>query len=243
MNNNQLLVMAVNKTNEPVKAIIRINGLNRAIARLIFENRSLAVTGGLLMDQLAPFGSQVYLIDLIPGKPVNVSSNINLIKDPGFEDIYSPGIPSACYARPGDDRGATYFLDTKEYFEGNHSLRIRTPENDKSLAIRFFPIPVKAGVSYTISIWAKSDPEQRLIHVTNQENDRLLEKKTMPQYVEILLGDFGRARFVPDNEWRRFVTFVTIPTDTTASFKTNLILKMPGQGVAWFDEVKVFEEK
>jgi len=243
MNNNQLLVMAVNKTNEPVKAIIRINGLNRAIARLIFENRSLAVTGGLLMDQLAPFGSQVYLIDLIPGKPVNVSSNINLIKDPGFEDIYSPGIPSGCYARPGDDRGATYFLDTKEYFEGNHSLRIRTPENDKSLAIRFFPIPVKAGVSYTISIWAKSDPEQRLIHVTNQENDRLLEKKTMPQYVEILLGDFGRARFVPDNEWRRFVTFVTIPTDTTASFKTNLILKMPGQGVAWFDEVKVFEEK
>ena len=65
----------------------------------------------------------------------------------------------------------------------------------------------------------------------------------MPQYVEILLGEFGRARFVPDNEWRRYVTFVTIPTDTLASFKTNLILKMPGHGVAWFDEVKVYEEK
>jgi hypothetical protein len=26
-------------------------------------------------------------------------------------------------------------------------------------------------------------------------------------------------------------------------FKTNLILKMPGQGVAWFDNIKVFEEK
>jgi len=243
MHNGQLLVMAVNKTNEPGNAVIRINGVNKAIARLIFENRSIAVINGSISDHLAPFGSQVYLINLIPEKPAIVSSNINLIKDPGFEDIYSPGIPSACYARPGNDRGATYFLDTKQYYEGNHSLRIRTPENDKSLAIRFFPIPVKAGSSYTISIWAKSDPEQRRFYVTNQENDRLLEKKTMPQYVEILLGEFGRARFVPDNEWRRYVTFVTIPADTLASFKTNLILKMPGQGVAWFDEVKVYEEK
>jgi len=243
MHNGQLLVMAVNKINEPVNAVIRINGLNKAIVRLIFENRSLAVTGGILNDQLAPFCSQVYLINLNTEKPAIASTNLNLIKDPGFEDIYSPGIPSACYARPGNDRGATYFLDTREYFEGNHSLRIRTPENDKSLAIRFFPIPVKAGSSYTISIWAKSDPEERHFYVTNQKIDRLLEKKTMPQYVEILLGEFGRARFVPDNEWRRYVTFVTIPTDTLASFKTNLILKMPGQGVAWFDEVKVYEEK
>ena len=243
MHNGQLLVMAVNKINEPVNAVIRINGLNKAIARLIFENRSLAVTGGILNDQLAPFCSQVYLINLNTEKPAIASTNLNLIKDPGFEDIYSPGIPSACYARPGNDRGATYFLDTREYFEGNHSLRIRTPENDKSLAIRFFPISVKAGYSYTISIWAKSDPEERHFYVTNQKIDRLLEKKTMPQYVEILLGEFGRARFVPDNEWKRYVTFVTIPTDTLASFKTNLILKMPGQGVAWFDEVKVYEEK
>ena len=68
-------------------------------------------------------------------------------------------------------------------------------------------------------------------------------KTETPQYVEILLGDFGSARFVPDKEWRQYVTFVTIPADTRAVFKTNLILKMPGQGVAWFDQVKVFEEK
>ena len=74
-------------------------------------------------------------------------------------------------------------------------------------------------------------------------NVRLLDKKKMPQYVEILLGEFGHARFIPNNEWRRFITFVTIPTDTLLSFKTNLILKMPGQGVAWFDELNVFEEK
>ena len=57
------------------------------------------------------------------------------------------------------------------------------------------------------------------------------------------LGDFARARFVPDKRWRQYVTFITIPTDTLTSFKTNLILKMPGQGVAWFDQVKVTEDK
>ena len=241
LHNGQLIVMAVNKINEPQSAAIRISRVSTGQARVLFENRSVSVYAGLFTDQLAPFGSQVYLINLKPGKPGIPTSGINLLKDPGFEDISSPGIPSACYARPGGDRGATYFLDTREHNEGNHSLRIITPEDNKSVSLRFFPFSVKAGASYTISLWAKSDPEQRFFYATNQENDRLYDKKKMPQYVEILMGEFGRARFVPDNEWRRYVTFVTIPADTLASFKTNLILKMPGQGVAWFDEIKVFE--
>jgi hypothetical protein len=65
----------------------------------------------------------------------------------------------------------------------------------------------------------------------------------MPQFIEVSLGEFSRARFVPDNRWREYATFVTIPEDTLARFKTNLILKMPGQGVAWLDQVKVTEDK
>ena len=162
---------------------------------------------------------QVYLINIkTEEKKTAPVQNTNLIKDEGFEDLSAPGLPSACYARPGGDRGATYFLDTREYYEGNHSLRLITPEENKSLAIRFFPFWVKAGASYTISIWAKSDPEQRFFPVTNQENARLSGKNQTPQYVEISLGDFGRARFVPDNEWKEYVTFVTIPKDTTSTF-------------------------
>jgi hypothetical protein len=243
LHNGQLIVMAVNRINEPAGAVIRIKGFYNGKARVLFENRSVAVIDGLLTDHLAPYGSQVYLINTKPEMPVATSSTINLVKDPGFEDVTSPGIPSACYARPGGDRGATYFLDSREHYEGNHSVRIVTPADDKSASLRFFPFYVKAGASYSVSIWAKSDPEQRLFIAANQENIRLYEKKQMPQYVEVLLGDFGRARFVPDKEWRRYVTFVTIPADTLPSFKTNLILKMPGQGVAWFDELKVFEEK
>jgi hypothetical protein len=243
LHNNQLIIMAVNKINEPVSASIRITGVYNGKARVLFENRSITFNGGVIHDQLAAFGSQVYLLSIKPETQVSISSNMNLIRDAGFEDISNPGLPSACYARPGGDRGATYFLDTREHYEGNHSLRIITPEENKSLAIRFFPCSVRAGASYTISIWAKSDPEQRLFAVTKQKKSRLYDKKEMPQYVEVLFGEFGRARFIPGKEWREYVTFVSIPNDTAALFKTNLILKMPGQGVAWFDQVKVFEEK
>jgi hypothetical protein len=243
IHNGQLIIMAVNKINEPTGVSIRISGFYNGKARVLFENRSVSVAGGVIADHLGPFGSQVYLINTKTEKPALTTSNTNLLKDPGFEDLSSPGIPSACYARPGGDRGATYFLDTREHYEGNHSVRIITPVEDKSVALRFFPVIVKAGASYSISIWAKSDPEQRFSDATKQKNARLYKKKETPQYVEILFGEFGRARFVPDKEWRQYVTFVTIPNDTLALFKTNLILKMPGQGVAWFDQVKVFEEK
>jgi hypothetical protein len=242
IHNRQLIVMAVNKKNEPVNITIRISGIYNNSARVIFENRSVPVTSGVITDQIAAYGSQVYLIDVNPKKPVTAISKTNLVKDPGFEDLSSPGIPSACYARPGGDRGATFFSDSREHLEGNHSLRIITPENDKSISLRFFPFPVKAGATYTISLWAKSDPEQRFTSITNVAEGGMKTKEPLPQYVEILLGEFSRARFVPDNEWRRFVTFVTIPSDTLTSFKTNLILKMPGQGVAWFDEIKVIED-
>jgi hypothetical protein len=242
LHDGQLIVMAVNKRNRPQSVDIRIQGINNSKARVLFENRSVRIQSGVITDQLSPFGSQVYLINIKPEKRTTRSSNLNLIKDPGFENLSSPGIPSACYARPGGDRGATYFLDPREHYEGKHSVRIITPRQNQGPALRLYPFKVNAGSSYTISIWAKSDPEQRFHNVTKHDNSRLY-KKEMPQYVEMILGDFVRARFIPDNEWRRYVTFFTIPADTLASFKMNLILKMPGQGVAWFDKLKVHEEK
>ncbi len=243
VHDGQLLIMAANKINEPVGVTFRIKGFNTGRAKLIFENRLLPVSGGQITDHLAPFGSQVYLINLYPSDKNLVVSPENLLRDPGFEDNSSPGVPSACYARPGGDKGATYFLDTREHHEGNHSLRLLTPGDNKGIALRMFPFRVKAGSSYAISVWAKSDPEQRIFFVTNQDSMRLIEKHRNTQYVEVELGAFGKARFVPDQEWRRFMTFITIPSDTLKSFRTNLIIKMPGQGVAWFDELKVYEEK
>lgn len=243
VHDNRLLIMAVNKINRPAPISIRIVGIYNGTAGLMFEDRSVQIDGGIIKDYISPYGSLVYLIDLKPGKKILTGPDNNLIKDPGFEESVNPGVPSACYARPGGDKGATYFLDTREHHEGDHSLRLITPVSETGVSLRLYPFTVKAGASYAISIWAKSDPEQRLSSASNGKNESLYLKKSDPQYVEIELGAFGGGRFVPGSEWRRYMTFITIPADTLASFRTNLMIKMPGQGIAWFDEMKVFEEK
>lgn len=252
MHNGQLAIMAVNNENRPVEATFKIEGIKDTRARSLFENRFVSVNDGVLTDQIAAYGSQVYMIDTAKIRAVNteVPQNINLLLDPGFEDLSSPGIPSACYARPGGDMGATYFLDSREHVEGNHSLRLITPVTNKSVTIRFFPVKLKAGASYVISLWAKSDPEQRINILQEQDFNVLpnLGKKRQikisePQFVELNMGEFCNVWFVPGKEWKQYITFVKIPVGAKAQVKANLVLRMPGQGVAWFDDLKIFEEK
>ena len=237
--NGKIAVIVVNKKNEPVASSIRIKGIAGRKAKVLFENRTVNISDGVIYDHLPPYGSQTYLIDTDRSNNIITNGN-NLIKDPGFESIFSPGVPTACYARPGVDRGATYFTDSREYFDGNHSLRLITPKEGASAGIRFFPCQVKAGSSYMISLWAKSDPEQRF--TASYDGQNYSDKEYSPQYAEISFGGFTTARFVPEREWKRFITFVTIPSDTTQTVRTNLILSMPGQGVGWFDQIKVMEE-
>jgi hypothetical protein len=243
MHQGQLMVMAVNTKNEPVSVTFRIRGTGNKKARVIFENRTLQVSGGQLTDHISAYGSQVYLLDTRAVSNQSDNGPENLLKDPEFEDISSPGVPSACYARPGGDRGATYFLDTREHHSGNHSVRLITPVDDKGITLRLFPFKVRAGSSYAVSVWAKSDPEQRASYVTLPDSSRLYNMNNNPQYIEIEMGAFGKARFIPEKEWKRYMTFVKIPSDTLNQFRTNLIIKMPGQGVAWIDDMKVFEER
>jgi hypothetical protein len=241
LHNNQLMIMAVNLKNEPAKVEYNFYQSFNGRARVVFENRSLPVKGGRINDYIAPFGSQVYMIDLKTGINAKYTSVKNLVRDPGFEDMASPGIPSACYARPGSDRGATYFLDTREHYEGTHSLRIVTPHYNKSMYLRFFPVQVRAGRSYIISLWAKSDPEQRNENIPGRQA-YISKEKAIPQCVEIALNGFSTARFVPQKDWKKYITFVTIPADTVPELKANIILKMPGSGVAWFDLLEMIED-
>ncbi|MBK9391119.1 MAG: hypothetical protein IPN68_13355 [Bacteroidetes bacterium] len=235
----RLAIIAVNKKNEPIASAIRIRGYANGKASVLFENRTIPVYGGTISDNIAPLSSQTYMIDLTADVSQKTQNGKNLIKDPGFEYVFSPGVPTACYARPGEDRGATYFTDSREYYDGYHSLRLITPKDEASVGIRFFPCQVKAGSSYMISVWAKSDPEQRF---RASADTSFQQKNFKPQYAEVSFGVFATARFVPEKEWKRFVTFVTIPSDTTATLRTNLVLTMPGQGVGWFDQIRVVEE-
>jgi hypothetical protein len=228
VHNGQLLIVAVNKVNSPQKVDISISGSTLNTARVLFENRSVSIYSGTFSDYLPAFGSQVYLINARLPKEATKPYKGNLTKDPGFEDVSSTGVPASCYAWNEGDRGATYFLDTREHFEGNHSLRLITPQENKGSRLRFFPINITKGRTYMLSIWAKTDP-------VNGNGDT--------PYFELGLGEYGRTRFYPGNEWQQFVTSVTIPTDTIPSPRANAILRMPGKGTAWFDMIQVFEAK
>jgi hypothetical protein len=241
IHDGKLVILAVNKINEPVNASIKIKGLSDKRARSIFENRMVNVSNGILNDYLPPFGTHAYLIDTVTTDAKDSAPDPNLILDPGFEDLSSPGIPSACYARPGGDDAATFFLDSREHVEGTHSLRLVTPEKDKPVTIRFYPFKVKSGSSYIISLWAKADPEQRFSIQEKQPNERF--QVTEPQYIEVQLGTYSYSWFVPGKEWKQYVTFVTIPGKRSSRASTNLVIRMPGQGVAWIDQVRVIEEK
>jgi hypothetical protein len=243
IHNGQLAVLAVNKVNEPQIAEIKLSGIATGKASVIFENRKVNINNGVITDLLPAFGSQVYMIDL---KKVNnefLPWPGNLIADAGFEDITSTGIPAACYASAGRDRGATYFVDSREHLEGSHSLRLITPRDSNSVAIRFFPVTLTTGSSYILSIWAKADPEQRL-QVTNLsgKSSAVKNKEWSRQSVEISVGDFCKASFVPQGGWKQYIKFITIPADTLQRIKTNVILRMPGQGVAWFDLLQLIED-
>ena len=228
---SRMLILAVNKTNAPVRTVFSIHQPFKGKAKVIFENRFVTMSGGSFSDVISSYGSQAYLIDRNPIKETLKPWKGNLILDPGFEDISSPGVPSACYVRGNVERGATYFLDSREYIEGYHSLRLITPTDNGSAKMRFFPVSVRPGATYMVSVWAKTDIEQ--IH------DKINNSK--PKYFEISMGDYGIARFSMGSDWQQFVTFITIPYFCDIPSKTNLILQMPSSGVGWFDMLQVSE--
>jgi hypothetical protein len=231
VHDGQLLIIAVNKTNSPQKAYVRIMGTTTGTARVIFENRSLTVSGNTITDYLSSYGSQAYLVSITkPVKPV-LPYKDNMVKDPGFEDISSPGLPASCYAWNGGDRGSTFFLDSREHYEGNHALRLITPDENRGPRLRFYPVNISKGRKYCISVWAKTDTCLQ---------DQKGAKAQAPSF-ELALGEYGKATFIPGSEWRQFAAFVSIPTDSIPSSKVNVILRMPGKGVAWFDMLQVFE--
>ncbi len=231
LHDGQLLLIAVNNANSPVKVNISAIGLSGTTAKVLFENRSVPVYSGTFSDFLPAFGSQVYLIITKPEKEQPIQYKGNLVKDPGFEDITSPGVPASCYAWNEGDRGATYFLDSREHFEGNHSLRLVTPQKDCGCRLRFFPINIAKGKKYVLSIWAKTEDE-----VQNPRGN----SEGAPIF-ELGLGDYGGNQFKPGSDWEKFVTYVTIPSDTIPSPRANVVLRMPGKGTAWFDLLEAFE--
>jgi len=222
IHDGQLMIMAANTKNAPIRAGLSFSRAFTGKGKVLFENRTININSGNFTDYLPALGTQVYMITIDSRKDSLPPWKKNLITDPGFEDISSPGIPASCYARGGGDRGALFFLDSREHVNGNHSLRLVTPSENKSVKLRFFPFKGRNGAAYYVSVWAKSD-------------------SASGKFFEIALGDYEYRRFEMTDSWKEFVTIVTIPYFTDQPLRTNIILQMPSSGTAWFDMIQAKE--
>jgi hypothetical protein len=191
----------------------------------------------VITDYLPAFGSQIYMATVKSRKESILPFRGNLLKDPGFEDISTPGVPASCYAWNEGDRGATFFVDSGN-ISRRHSVRLIAAQIYSRL--RFFPVNVRNGRTYMLSVWAKADVGSDTGAGNNLINRDSTKHKPKSPYFEIGLGEFGTERFYPVEEWQQFMTSVTIPVENILPYRQNVILRMPGAGTGWFDMIQIF---
>ena len=233
--NNEHLIVVVNSNNEPRQFVVILpENIKDTLAEVVFENRNLKVEGNRIKDLIGPLGAQIYRLGAAEG----FSKKKNLISDPGFESNLSYGVPASCYARVGDDRGATAFLDSRTKVSGRHSLRLITPTAKQGMGLSFFPASLNSGQSYRFSIFSKTDTLSRMPGKTLTFWQKLMGKKLIEtRDFQVRIGDMVNRSFTPISEWMPYTFYFTVPENSSGQVKVNPYLELAGQGTAWFDDM------
>ncbi|HWB93295.1 MAG TPA: carbohydrate binding domain-containing protein, partial [Puia sp.] len=163
---NNLLIIAANDENRPRSMELSLDTMLTRPAECWFENRSVPVVNGRLKDIIDGYGTRVYLIRSTAPTDSTLLSSGNMTLNPGFEKIVSPGLPigsnTTHTSRQKADPGATFFADPRQSREGMFSLRLITPVDSGGDRIRLVPLVVDKGNSYTVSVWARAKPQQKM---------------------------------------------------------------------------------
>ena len=265
------LVLAVNTINVPSTMQIEGDDFSRVSrAEVLFENREVFVDKGVLSDMIDAFGTRAYLLEgkgLSREKPVQSlnptgrgggSSTAaprdegytdglkNFILNPGFEDNPSAGTPSGCYIRLGEDRGATYFVDSILPHQGRFSLRLNTPVEGEGVTVSFFPVTLERGRWYKIMLWARTQNRSVL------ENRRsfpgffhrlfpFLFPRSLPPRFRLTLGGALVKEFALSATWRPFSATVFLSAGQESNVRLNPTLTLISAGTAWFDDLLLVE--
>ncbi len=245
---DRLSIIAVNVKNKPGRIKIDLKkSYNSNKAEVLFENRQLDIKANKIDDFIEGFGTRVYRINLPAEQDEKENFHTeNLAINPGFEQIYSPGIPSGTYARVRGDRGSTYFLDSRVAYEEDHSIRLVTPEDNKGIGLSFFPVSLMGGTSYTVSVWAKARPVDPYWEPFEQNVlKRLLKRSILPDTTPVFaLGFKGlhNREFELTTSWKKYNASIYIGDISTSSSRINPYLELTSAGTAWFDKLEVIPD-
>lgn len=227
-------IAVVNDLNEPGTFKLKMKDVDITIqADVLFENREVQVTNGVIEDMVDGYGTRVYRFDararhdkqkgLVPG---------NMTVDPGFEELSSVGVPSACYATNGSDPGSTYFTDPRRFYQGEHSLRMNNPSDRPGNKLSFYNLNLESTRSYTVSIMACTGPTANIAP----------GKKPVTVMFILGLGETEKI-FHCKQAWENYeISDVMIPANVQASIRISPILQLTNRGTAWFDLLQVYPD-
>lgn len=242
----EMIIVAVNASPRPISCSFTLEDFGYyGNAMLMFENRNLQVVDGKLEDMIDGYGTRVYKIKYKTRLTTGARPHPkNIARDGSFELMAGNGIPSACYARPQGDKGATYFTDSRTAAHGIHSLRMTTPEYAEGMALSFYNITVEPGKSYTVSIQARALPYKYRRMPENGLLKRLCGcTPDGDEYPEFRLGlGTGHAEyFIPGREWEEY-SFSCVPLTAGGKWSVSPALELTGTGTAWFDLLQVYPD-
>lgn len=220
---DNLLVVAANDENRPKALELSLDTALSRPAECWFANRSVPMQNGRIQDMIDGYGTRVYLIR--SGAPADSTHLLpgNITLNPSFETIVSPGLPigsnTTHTSRGKADPGATVFADPRQSMEGIFSLRLITPVDSGGDRIRLVPFVVNKGNSYTVSVWARAKPQEK-----------------MP-VLRLAIDAMGETHSYPlTAAWRKYgFTFTASASSTNAILSFDLITR----GTAWLDLLQV----
>ncbi|HJN93417.1 MAG TPA: hypothetical protein QGF05_11945, partial [Dehalococcoidia bacterium] len=148
-------ILATNTENRPLVPRFTLDGIDfTGEAEVLFEDRKVAVTGGVIEEPIDAFGSRAYAIPVgpLPVDDIEIAEG-NLARNPSWENNPSVGTPSGNYG--GVAHGSTVFVDSRTARHGRHSVRLTAPSDDATPSMGSFPVNLTGGQAYRVSIWAK----------------------------------------------------------------------------------------
>jgi hypothetical protein len=227
-------IAVMNDRNEPGSFKLRMKDIDlNILADVLFESRKIQVKDGAIEDIIDGYGTRVYRFDARTrqDRQKNLQPG-NLTIDAGFEDLSSVGVPSACFATNGDDPGCTYFIDSRRFFQGEHSLRMNNPSDKPGNTLSFYGLDLASSKSYTVTIMARTGPSSNVS----------VGKKAGSVSFRLALG-VSEKIFDCTEDWQKFeISGVRATGTDKESVRISPLLEMVSKGTAWFDLLQVYPD-
>lgn len=241
---NEILIIVANSSPQPKEIQMELPAIiQEGELFLLNENRSINIDKQTSGDMIGSFGVNIYRFRS-EADSTSILSN-NLIKDSGFENSVTPGVPNHCYAYLGSDVSSNYYIDSQTAFEGNYSLKLITPTYYKGPRMNFHRIKLKPETDYVVSVMAKGialnlPKEKKHFWQFWKWFDSEPEKKFI---FELQVSNLVENNFELTEDWQEYKLEFNSGKKTSSLARVNTYLELIGTGKAWFDNLQVYPKQ